>query len=59
MIQIEIIACGKVQFTKQVPSDDSRILSTLKAMRETKAALKRGRGRPPRVQPNIVQIKVK
>jgi hypothetical protein len=59
MIQIEIIACGKVQLIKQVSSDDSRMMSTLKALRENKAAQKRGRGRPPRVQPNIVQIKVK
>ena len=54
MITLEIVACGKVQVSRQLDKDDIRLMSTLRLMREHKLAVKRSRGRPPKT-PNVVQ----
>jgi hypothetical protein len=54
MITLEIVACGKVQVSRQIDKDDIRLMGTLRLMRETKLAVKRSRGRPPKT-PHVVQ----
>lgn len=59
MITLEIVACGKVQVTKQIPRDDLRLMGTLRALREQKLALKRSRGRPLKLPQTNVKFQIR
>lgn len=54
MITLEIIACGKVQVSRQLEKENLRLMSTLRLLRESKAVVKKGRGRPPK-NPTLAQ----
>ena len=59
MINLEFVACGKVQVTRQLPKEDLKLMSTLRLLRETKLSVKRSRGRPPKVPQIVAKPKFK